>query len=104
MIFFYNISRKPIQHPFYANGRATKEKNWQRHRGLKDTNSHLDLTDIYGTVHQKPTAHTFLDMHGMLSRIDHMWPIKKKKTKQNLKRLKSYGVLSEHKKIKLRSQ
>lgn len=61
-------------------------------KGLKDTSNHPDLIDIYADYTSKTyNIHfTFLDVHGMFTRIDHIVAHKK----VNLKILKPYRVCS----------
>ena len=41
-------------------------------RALNDTLDHMDLTDIFRTLHPKATEYTFfLSAHGTFSKIDH---------------------------------
>ena len=70
-------------------------------KNIQDLNSALDQTDIYGTLHPKPTDYTFFSaLHHTYSKIDHI--IGSKILLSKCKRLEIISnSLSDHRAIKL---
>ena len=53
--------------------RSSRQKINKATEILNDTIKHLDLTDIFGTQHQKKSEYTFFShAHGTFSRTDHI--------------------------------
>ena len=70
--------------------RSTKQKINKETQTLNDTIDQLDLIDIYRTIHPKTINFTFFsNVHGTLSKIDHILGHKSSLGKLKKKKLKS---------------
>ena len=77
--------------PLTPMDRSTKQKINKETQTLNDTIDQLDLIDIYRTIHPKTMNFTFFsNVHGTLSKIDHILGHKSSLGKLKKKKLKSF--------------
>ena len=63
-----------INTPFTEMDRSSKQKINKEIKALNDTLDHMDITDIFRTLHPKAREYTFFSRaHATFSRIDHIF-------------------------------